>query len=434
MKPGRGRGAQIGFPGSRLRVGLLCGDLEPALDGVADYSGRLAIALGAAGLDPVLLTTYLLAQAPGAVGITAGWDLRGMRAAARAIQTMSLDILHVQFAPSVFGFSRAVGLLPLLLPGRLPIVVTLHEYGTWSSRAPLGGVTGGLWSAAERLSLLDRETLLLTPRRARVVVTNAQHLAVATARFPAGDAAGRPAAEVPIGANIEVAPADLALARSGLRRWLGTGREAPVVVFFGFLHPVKELDRLISAIATLRDHHPGLRLVIMGGARSHSVPPAQAARLRRQLEDEARQHKVAADVVVTGYLPAPVVSRILSGADAAVFPFRDGVTAKSGSVLAALAHGLPVIATSPSGSGATPREGDGVLWVVPRDTEALAAALDTVLTEPRIRARLVRSGSALARAHRWPVIARAHVRIYAEAVAAWPGPAPVCEEIADADA
>ena len=182
----------MGFPGSRLRVGLLCGDLEPALDGVADYSRRLAIALSTAGLDPVLLTTYLLAQAADAVGITAGWDLSGMRAAARAIRTMSLDILHVQFAPSVFGFSRAVGLLPLLVPERLPIVVTLHEYGTWSSRTPLGGVTGRLWSAAERLSLLDRETLLLTPRRARVVVTNAQHLAVAIARFPAGDPAGRP--------------------------------------------------------------------------------------------------------------------------------------------------------------------------------------------------------------------------------------------------
>jgi len=429
-----GRGAQAGFPGARLRVGLLCGDLEPALDGVADYSRRLALALAGAGLDPMLLTTHRLARAPGTAGITTGWDLGGVRAAARAIRAMNLDILHVQFAPSVFGFSRAVGLLPLLLPGHLPVVATLHEYGIWSCRGPFGRVGAVVWPAAERAALLDRETLLLTPRRVRVVVTNDRHLDTAAARFPSGGAGGRPPAQVPIGSNIDVAPAGRELARSWLRRQLGAGDEAPVVVFFGFLHPVKELDRLVRAVAALRPRHPGLRLVIVGGAGSHSVPPAQATRLRRQLEDEARHYGLAGGgVLLTGYRPAAEVSRILSGADAAAFPFRDGLTAaKSGSLLAALDHGLPVIATSPPGGGPVPREGKGVLWVVPRDTAALAAALDQVLTDPGLRARLTVSGSALAQAHRWPAIARAHLDIYAETVAAWPARPPTRGEVAGA--
>ncbi len=50
-------------------------------------------------------------------------------AAAARLRRLHLDVIHVQFAPSVFGFSRAVGLLPLLLPRGVPLIVTLHEYG-----------------------------------------------------------------------------------------------------------------------------------------------------------------------------------------------------------------------------------------------------------------------------------------------------------------
>ena len=48
---------------SAPKIGLLCGDLDATRDGVADYAGRLAAHLAAIGLDPLLLTTYQLADA-----------------------------------------------------------------------------------------------------------------------------------------------------------------------------------------------------------------------------------------------------------------------------------------------------------------------------------------------------------------------------------
>jgi glycosyltransferase involved in cell wall biosynthesis len=101
-------------------------------------------------------------------------------------------------------------------------------------------------------------------------------------------------------------------------------------------------------------------------------------------------------------------------ADVVVFPFKNGVTMKSGSLLAALSHGLPVIATSPEGGAAMPREDRGVLWVAPKNTAALVRAIDEVLVDPELRARLRRAGTAVIEGHHWSCIAGAHARIYSE--------------------
>ena len=100
------------MPVGRLRVGLVCGHFDPARDGVADYTRHLARQLRAAGCESLICTAHRYARTPGEeiVGVTDRWDVRGVRRAARTISRLPLDVVHVQFAPSAFGFSRAVGL------------------------------------------------------------------------------------------------------------------------------------------------------------------------------------------------------------------------------------------------------------------------------------------------------------------------------------
>jgi Glycosyl transferase 4-like domain len=143
---------------SGTRVGLVCGYLDPTRDGVADYTRQLAVHLRRTGLEPLVVTTYEWARAAGegAVGVTERWDVGGVAAAAGALRRLSLDVVHVQFSPSVFGSSRAIGLLPLFLPGRIPLIVTLHEYGVWSGRGHSRRVRSALWSAA--VTIRDRHS------------------------------------------------------------------------------------------------------------------------------------------------------------------------------------------------------------------------------------------------------------------------------------
>jgi glycosyltransferase involved in cell wall biosynthesis len=410
---------------SGTRVGLFCGYLDPTRDGVADYTRQLAVCLRPAGFEPLVVTTYEWARGAGegVVGVTERWDVGGVAAAGRALRRLSLDVVHVQFAPSVFGSSRAVGLLPLFVPGRIPLIVTLHEYGVWSGRGRRG--RSALWSAAERRGYADRETLLLAPRAACLLVPSPEHLDVLRARFPRH---APPTLEVPIGVNVEVATGDHARARAGVRRELGAAPDAPLVVFFGFLHPEKALDRLIAAVAAVRAQRPGAQLLLIGGAESHSVPSAAARELRRDLDQVAAACGVQDQVHFTGYLPGAEVSRLLQAADAAAFPFNAGVTRKSGSMLAALAAGVPVVATAPPGEVRWPTEAEGVLRVPPRDTEALTDALGRVLSDRALAGRLAAAGRALAASQSWDAIAAVHAEVYARALAShrggksWTGP------------
>ena len=397
----------------RLRVGLVCGHFDPARDGVADYTRHLAEHLRSAGCEALICTAHRYAATPveQIVGVTDRWDVRGVRRAARTISRLPLDVVHVQFAPSAFGFSRAVGLLPLLLPAGTPVVATLHEYGVWTAGGAGGGLRSAAWTAMERQRRADRETLVLTVKADRLLVTAPEHADVVHARF-----ADRrlEVTHVPIAPNIPVTRLDGEDVASAVRASLGLPPDARLAVFFGFLHPVKGLAGLIEAVAAVRRVIPGLRLVLAGGGESHSVHGGAADAMRRSLEDAARRHGVEQHVIFTGYLPQDDVSRLLRAADAAVFPFDAGVTAKSGSLLAALAHGVPTIATSPPGVLDRPTEVEGVLRVPPRNTAALADALRLVLSDRALATRLAAAGRASADSWTWPKIAGFHAQLYAE--------------------
>lgn len=398
------------MPMGRLRVGLVCGHFDPARDGVADYTRHLARQLRASGIDAVICTarSYAHSVDRGVVGVTDRWNLPGVLLAARNISRLRLDLVHVQFAPSAYGFSRAVGLLPGLLAG-IPMVATLHEYGVWSAPGRGGRLRDAAWSALERQGRADRETLLLTLEAKQVLVTSPEHAEVVRTRFP-----DRDVTYVPIAPNIPVARFDHEDIPAVVRKELGLPPDAIVALFFGFLHPVKGLERLIEAVATVRRELPGLRLVLAGGGESHSVLGGAATALRRELEDAARRHGVEHEVVFTGYLSEQDVSRMLQAADAAVFSFNAGVTAKSGSLLAALAHGVPTIATAPPATVTGPAEVDGVLRIPPLDTAALAQALRLVLSDGPLAGRLAAAGRASAAGRTWPAIAAIHAETYAE--------------------
>ncbi len=379
-----------------MRVALVVGRDEPARDGVADYVHRLAATLAARDVQPDVVA------AGGRVG-AAVLDLRRRRP----------DVVHVQFAPSAYGFSPAVGLLPPLLGAGLapaplattPLVTTLHEYGWWSWPAR---VPDRVWRSLERRGLWDRETGRLT-RTAAVLATTPGHAAVLRART------GRTARVVPIGPNIRRVPAD----RAETRRRYALPPRAPVVVFFGFVHPVKGVRWLLRAVAALRaGPHPDLRLVVAGGFDTLALPGRQARDFEVEVRADLAALGLARAVTVTGWLPPGDVSALLQAADVAALPFTAGLTTKSGSLLAVLDHDLPLVGTR--GADTEPELEAAALLGPVRESEVLAAHLDQALA-----GRVPSWGRALADAHSWDRIGQAHVEVYAQVRTARRGsPAP----------
>jgi len=357
-----------------VQTALVVGRDDPRRDGVADYVHRLAAHLPAYGVQSVVV------EAGGRVG-----------AAARELARLRPDVVHVQVAPSSYGFSPVVGLLPSLVAA--PVVTTLHEYGWWAWPAT---VPDRVWRPLERAGLWDRETGRLTTAARQVLATTPGHARAVEQRMRV------PARIVPIGPNVERIPAD----RRATRRELHLPEHAPVVVFFGFVHPVKGVRWLLRAVAALRAaRHPDLRLLVAGGFESLALPGREAADFEAELRDDVRDLGLQDAVTITGWLPADRVSALLQAVDVAALPFTAGLSTKSGSLLAVLDHDLPLVGTR--GPGTEPAlEGAALLGPV-RESQVLATNLDLALT-----GRAPAGGRALADAHSWDAVAKAHAEVY----------------------
>lgn len=371
------------------RVAMLHGRADPRHDGVADYTVQLCAALRAEGTDVVDVPVD-----PGAAGT---WR------AARAVRDARPDVVHLQFAPSAFGFSGWPGALPDLC-GRRPLVTTVHEYGWWSW-APR--VPAPLWRLVERGGVLDRETARLVPRSDAVLATNDDHARALSARL------GVTAHPAPLPPNVAVDPSPPA--RDAVRAELGVPRDAEVVAFFGFVHPVKGLRHLVEAMARLRAERPRLHLLVVGGFTSLALPADEAAAFRAELVGQIAEIGETPHVTITGHLPAGRVSAALAAADLAAFPFTAGATLKSGALLAALQHGLPTLVTRRGDAGPDADLVDGETVVVApevRDDVALADGLRRLLDDPDRAARIGAAGRDAVRDRTWAGLAADHRELY----------------------
>lgn len=390
----------------KLRVALVSGGFAPERDGVSDYTVRLAAHLGRQDADALVVSTH---DRSGGRGHTTAWDLAEVRTVARTLRHLGVDVVHVQFAPSAYGYHAAIGALPLLLGGaqargRPRLVVTLHEYGSWAWRPRWAPWAPSLLGRVEGRGWWDRETLLLTTRSDRIVVTNPTHAGVVFERFPA---LAERVVEIPMGPSVERAP----ISRADARARLGLGEGVPVLVFSGLVQPTTGILYLLDAAVRLRTTYPDLRLYLVGGIEGQ---PAGGAGDGYEQEVHAliSGRALGQTVRVTGHLPEDEVSKLLAAADVAVFPFTAGVTVKSGGMLAALEHRVPVVATAAEPPDPHLEHERHLLLVARRDPGALAVAVSRLLADRALGARLADEGARLARRHGWSWIAAAHMDLY----------------------
>ena len=388
------------------RVLLVVGRLDPERDGVGDYVVRLASALRGRGAATGILHVGAPVDVPGSRSVGRSWGPASLLRAVRAARTA--DVVHVQFAPSMYRYRIGIGLLPLVL--RRPLVTTLHEYGWWRWERLL---PAPVWRRLEALRLADRESALLVPRSRRVIATNAAHAGAVRDRF--ADLAAVDV--VPIGANVTVAAGiDPEAARRAVRADLGIAPDAVLLAFFGFVHPVKGVRYLAEAVAALAAEGRDVHALVVGGFESLALPGREAQDFERDLRADVAAAGAADRLHITGFRDPEEVSRLLAAADVGVLPFTHGVTAKSGSLLTLLAHRLPTVVTA--GDEPEPELVDGYrVAVVPevRDGAALADGLRRVLDDSALAARLADEGAAWAATRDWSAIADRHLAVYEDA-------------------
>lgn len=170
------------------------------------------------------------------------------------------------------------------------------------------------------------------------------------------------------------------------------------ILALGTIEPRKNLAQLVRAFDALAADHDDLALVVAGpdgwGAEAftESVRVAHAADRIRRL----------------GYVAPDERADLLAGAAAFAYPsMYEGFGFPP---LEAMAAGVPVVAAA---AGALPEVlGDAALLVDPRDVDDLSGALERVLDDNDLRARLVARGHARAGRYRWEITVEQVAELY----------------------
>jgi glycosyltransferase involved in cell wall biosynthesis len=169
------------------------------------------------------------------------------------------------------------------------------------------------------------------------------------------------------------------------------GHRGPIAIFVARLQPQKDHETLLRAIARI----PDVQLLLVG-----------EGELRSELEQLAGALGIATRVHFLGQRAD--VAELLKMADLYIHATHSdgfGIAA-----LEAMAAGLPVIASNVPGLAEV--VGNAGILVPPRDAEALARAIQSVLSDPALKAKLASAAAARASSFDISQTIAKHVDLY----------------------
>jgi len=172
------------------------------------------------------------------------------------------------------------------------------------------------------------------------------------------------------------------------------------VLYVGSENPRKNLPRLLSAFAKLREAIPQTKLIKIGSI--EYLP--QAEDLHRQV----REMGLSESVIFVEHVPDEDLAQFYNLADLFVFPsLLEGFGLP---VLEAMACGTPVVTSNCSSLPEV--AGEAALLVDPYDVGAIEKAMFQVLCDPNLAAELRERGLKRAKEFTWENTARETVKIY----------------------
>lgn len=404
-----------------LRIGLVTGEFPPMQGGVGAFTRELATALTNAGSEVHIITSYKARPQddaprsqsfPGIINrlealqepIDLGfaklhprgrrWRWGDMRMIADITLRYNLDLVNIQYQAAAFNmWSGAINLLPWRLRHLASTVVTFHDL-----RVPY------LFPKAGRL----RESAIsfMAQHADGVIVTNrADHQALASSL-------GNKVCRIPIGSNIE-AYSPHAIELDEVRESLGLTAENFLLGYFGFLNDSKGADDLIKALAQLDER---FHVVFIGG-RTGASDSVNNRAFFANLDRLISAFGLDSRVHWTGYLTPSRVSTYLHAIDLMVMPYRDGASLRRGTLMAAFAHGRPLITTEPDHDVPELVHGESVWFTPIGQPSRLYHAILNLAQDEALRQKLGQNAQEVSKLFTWDKIAADTLSFYQSCIA-----------------
>ncbi len=367
-----------------MRIGIVTGEYPPMEGGVGAYSAILAESLTQQGHQVYVFSSAAAKASNLAVSVDATihrWSLAALGRIRRWARTHQLDVISLQFQTAAYQMSPYIHFLPEAVRP-IPVVTTCHDL-----RVPY------LFPKAGKLR--DRIVKRLARASAGVIVTNHEDFAQVSS-LPT-------TAMIPIGSNILPILPDT-FDRTAHRERQGISAGEFVIGFFGLINRTKGVETLLEAAAILRADAVPVRVLFIGGTAGSSDP----TNVSYIAEINSRINQLELDDIVTrtGYVDEMQVAEALCSIDVIAFPFRDGVSYRRGSLMAALQYGCAIVTTPSIVPNPDLVDGENMLFHPIDDGRALAALCRRLYHDPDLRATLSSGARDLARRFEWNTITR----------------------------
>jgi glycosyltransferase involved in cell wall biosynthesis len=257
--------------------------------------------------------------------------------------TGNVGVLHAHTASRASFWRKSLFIVPTLL-ARVPVILHLH--------------------GAEFYVFYGKECSAWSRRFVRWVFEQASQVVVLSQSWREWVQTTFPEARVRVIPNPILIP-DIPLIQ---------GRQPCALLFLGRLGQRKGVYDLLQAVSLLVSRYPNLKVWLGGDGELDIV------------RDRAASLGIGGYVQVLGWVKGADKTRLLDEASVYVLPsYNEGLPM---SVLEAMAHGLPVVATPVGGIPEALRDGEEGFLVAPGDIEGLADRLDRLLANPDLRARM----------------------------------------------
>ena len=184
----------------------------------------------------------------------------------------------------------------------------------------------------------------------------------------------------------------------------------PTILTWGLLGPGKGVERVIEAMGSLCDL-PGRPKYLVAGRTHPKVLENDGEAYRDARTEQARRNGVADSVSFDArYWNTSSLPALVQSAAVVVLPYDSTDQVTSGVLVDAIACGRPVVATAFPHAIELLGTGAGIV-VDHDDPGAMASALRSVLTQPRLAGSMAAEARRMAPEMAWPVVASAYLRL-----------------------
>ena len=256
------------------------------------------------------------------------YGLKYLRRFLKVVKDINPDVIHFQFPASEYknsSFANFIFLPFLLRLKKRRVVYTLHEYTYNGKMSKLARIPAILFSDAV---VVVEEAYKREIKKQYKRLIDQDKVSV-----------------IHIGSNIPRSVASMEHIRELREKYLASRPlNTKILSFFGWINDKKCLDIVFTAFAELKKEEKlNSVFLIMGDFNGEKC----GERLFLSLTKIIKENGLEENVIPVGYLADSEVGDYFRASDAALLLFKDGVSPRNGSMLAAKQEGTKIITTKP---------------------------------------------------------------------------------------